>query len=423
VRRSRLHLQIFRALVATGVSCFLVTGLIGRLLRNDEQQWPRLAQDIGAFIVAGLPDRDEAALREELSRRGAQLHASISLWNEQGELLAHAGERLGPERIDPDEGEALVAKDGAVRVRLRDGRTLALAFEHQPASFVPMHFVFMLGLLLATLLLGSWLAARRISRRLERLERGVTRFGAGDLDARVSVGGRDEIASLARAFNRSFDRIASLLKQQRRMLQSASHELRSPLARVRMALELATEPDATVEARELLRRDATRDIEELDLLISDLLLAGRLADTELPREFTEIPLHALVGEEAERVRARGEGGELYLEGNPRMLRSLVRNLLENARRHGRDPIHASWRAEGREIVLCGEDAGDGVPERERERIFEAFYRPPGHREGTDGGVGLGLALVKTIAEHHGGSARYRATPTGSCFEVRLPASR
>lgn len=419
----RLHLQIFRALVMTGLLCLLVAAGVGALFRDQMQRWPSFVEDVGAFLVADLPAGERHEVDRELRRRAAQLHASIALWDHQGRLLGSAGRALGPELLAPSERKsAFDHDDHSIRVRLSDGRTLAIAFNDRSADFGMSKLMPALCLLFVTLLFGSYLAARHITRRLEQLERGVTRFGAGELDVRVEVCGRDEIASLASAFNRSFDRIAGLLKQQRRMLQSASHELRSPLARVRMALELATEPELASDARERLRHEATRDIEELDALIGDLLLAGRLADTELTQAFAVVPLRPIVESEAERVGAQVAAADLQLAGDARMLRSLVRNLLENARRYGRDPIRALLSREGSELVLRVEDAGDGVAPEERERIFEAFYRPVGHREGADGGVGLGLALVKTIAEHHRGSVRYVVRERGSCFEVRLPCA-
>jgi signal transduction histidine kinase len=100
---------------------------------------------------------------------------------------------------------------------------------------------------------------------------------------------------------------------------------------------------------------------------------------------------------------------------------LIRNLLENARRHGQTPIRTALRREAAgELVLTVDDSGAGVAEAEREKIFEPFYRPKGHRETQDGGVGLGLFLVKSLVEHHGGQVRYVAMPHGSRFEVRLP---
>jgi two-component system OmpR family sensor kinase len=419
LKKRRLHLQIFRALVATGVASLCFTALVTWLFRSEEQRMPRFVQDVGAFILADMPERDAAAFQRELEERAARLHASLTVWNPRGEQVARVGRVLGPAKLEKYEPELLQHEQ--MRIRLDDGRVLALSFDDQASSYRAAFFLCSVGLLLGTLMLGSYLAARRITRRLERLEHGVTQFGEGSLDVRMQVRGRDEIASLAQAFNRSFDRIAGLLKQQRNMLQSASHELRSPLARLRMAMELATEETLDASARERLRTDASRDIEELDALIGDLLLAGRLADTELPKDFARVDVGPIVESEAVRVSAQHhtEADELSVQGNPRMLRSLVRNLLENARRHGKDPIRASLSRAESHLVLRVEDAGSGVPEADRERIFEPFYRPAGHREGKDGGVGLGLSLVKNIAEHHGGSVRY-CPGAGSCFEVHLP---
>jgi signal transduction histidine kinase len=418
----RLHWQIFRALFLTGLLCLGVTMTAAWLLRGEERM-PNFLLDVGDFILADMAS-EPASFQQQLSKRAARLHASLSVWNAEGALVARAGKPLGPDKL-PLRGRGGWQHDhgDSMRIPLRDGRTLGIMFDDTGGKYKAMWLLCGVGFSLFTLMGGSYVAARRITRRLERLERGVTRFAEGALDVRVQVRGRDEIARLATVFNRSFDRIASLLKHQRRMLQSASHELRSPLARLRMALELATEPGSSDDARERLRLDATRDIEELDALIGDLLLAGRLADTELPKDFVEVSLWPIVQGEAERVSASVSGEAQAVLGNPRMLRSLVRNLLENARRYGRDPLHASVSHAGNEVVLRIQDEGDGVPAGDRERIFEPFYRPPGHREGKDGGVGLGLALVQNIAAHHGGSVRYVPVERGSCFEVRLPNRR
>jgi two-component system, OmpR family, sensor kinase len=420
--RRRLHWQIFRALVATGVMCLTATMAAAWLWRGRTQEVPRMLQDMGAFILDELP-QDREGFERGLHKRALRLHASLAVWDRHGQLVARAGREIGPTRITGRETR-LFQPEHVLRLRLADGRTLAISFDDEKHENHARYFVMGVGMVMFTLMLGSYLAAKRITRRLEKLERGVTRFGEGSLDVRVHVRGRDEIARLAFAFNRSFDRIAGLLKQQRRMLQSASHELRSPLARLRMALELATEPELPHAQRERLRGDATRDIEELDALIGDLLLAGRLADTELPKDFCEVSLLEIVQSEAPRVSATYQApDDLVLQGNGRMLRSLVRNLLENARRHGRDPIHATLAQEDTFAVIRVDDAGDGVTPDDRERIFEPFYRPVGHREGKDGGVGLGLSLVKTIAQHHGGSVRYVPSTAGSSFEVRLPGAR
>jgi signal transduction histidine kinase len=200
------------------------------------------------------------------------------------------------------------------------------------------------------------------------------------------------------------------------MLASASHELRSPLARLRLAIELLAEAAPQQRA---LANEAGRDVEELDALVGDLLLASRLEARPPVRE--PIDLAALLAEEVQRAGARDmSSGPAAYEGDPAALRRLVRNLLENAARHGRPPVEAGVEAMANGWRIVVEDRGPGVAESERERIFAAFYRPAGHREG-DGGVGLGLSLVRQIAQRHGGSARCEPRPGGgSRFVVELP---
>jgi signal transduction histidine kinase len=200
------------------------------------------------------------------------------------------------------------------------------------------------------------------------------------------------------------------------MLASASHELRSPLARLRMAVELLAE--AAPQQREL-ASEAGRDIEELDALVGDLLLASRLEARPPVREAVDVA--ALLAEEAQRAGAKDmSSGPATYAGEAAALRRMLRNLLENAVQHGKPPVEARVEASAAGQRVCVEDHGPGVPEGEREKIFAAFYRPAGHREG-DGGVGLGLSLVRQIAERHGGTARCEARPGGgSRFVVELP---
>jgi signal transduction histidine kinase len=256
-----------------------------------------------------------------------------------------------------------------------------------------------------------------MTRRLERLQQRVDALGGGDLKARVDIEGRDEVADLARSFNRAAERIERLVGAQRSMLAGASHELRSPLARIRVAAELLGE-SAPAELREQLGRD----VEELDELVAELLTASRLQALPGPERAEEVDLLALLAEEGARAAAEVEGTPVHVRGDRRLLRRMARNLLENAHRYGGgSAVEASVVPEGRWAVLRVEDRGPGVPEAERERIFEPFYRPAGWREGPEGGVGLGLALVRQIARHHGGDARCLPREGGgSCFEVRLP---
>jgi signal transduction histidine kinase len=279
-----------------------------------------------------------------------------------------------------------------------------------------------LALLFVAIAAGSYPVVRRLTRRLEALQKGVEAFGAGHLGQRVSVDGRDEIAAVAQSFNLAASRIEELIRANQSLLANASHELRSPLARLKMALAML--PTTSEQARAALQAEIDRDIDELNGLVEEVLLASRLeAQTALSLE--RVDVLGLAAEECARVDAELVVGTTQaaapeLEGDERLLRRALRNLLENARRYGGDEVslHLETHTTALRLAVC--DRGPGVPEAERERIFEPFYRLPGHAEGA-GGVGLGLSLVRQIAQRHKGSVCCEAREGGgSCFVLTLP---
>ena len=216
-------------------------------------------------------------------------------------------------------------------------------------------------------------------------------------------------------------RIEALLRSHQSLLANASHELRSPLARLKMAVAMLE--DAPAAQRDGLQREIHANIGELDALVDEVLLASRLdADAASLRQ-DPVELLGLAAEEGARVQAEVGGEPLQVRGDERLLRRALRNLLENAQRYGAGSIELQVRSapDGRaEISVC--DRGPGVPEAFRERIFEPFFRLPGHAE-REGGVGLGLSLVRQIAEAHGGTVRCEPRDGGgSCFVLTLPAS-
>ena len=292
-------------------------------------------------------------------------------------------------------------------------------------------FAWLLTLVGVAVALGSYPIIRKLTVRLEGLQRGVERWGTGDLSTRLDVSGKDEVAFLAERFNQAAQRIETLMNSHKLLLANASHELRSPLARLRMSVELLEGDVASPQ-----RKEMSRSITELDQLIGEILLASRLDAKQAGAEpFEEVDLTGLAAEECARAGAElgisTTGQSLLVRASPRLLRRLIRNLLENAKRYGQGDANAevqltlAQKRIGFEdyAVIGVHDRGPGVPLSARERIFEPFFRVPGASE-RDGGVGLGLALVKSISEHHNGTVRCEARlGGGASFVVEFPARR
>jgi two-component system OmpR family sensor kinase len=316
-------------------------------------------------------------------------------------------------------------------VTLEDGRSMSLrvAPRARPTGSsglaawrTPFGLGWMVALVGMAVALGVYPIVRRLTKRLEALQRGVQRWGEGDLSARVMEEGQDEVADLSQRFNAAAARIEELVRSHKSLLANASHELRSPLARIRMGLELMSDrPSPTA------RDEIARNIAELDQLIDEILLASRLDAKEADMGTVEtVDLTGLAAEECARVDAELDVAEdasseaLTVRGVPRLLRRAIRNLLENARRYGAGEISVELGNRHGAAEIRVNDRGPGVPAALRDRIFEPFYRLPGASE-RNGGVGLGLALVKSITERHGGSVRCEDRPGGGAsFVIALP---
>lgn len=286
-----------------------------------------------------------------------------------------------------------------------------------PGHRNPIVFVIVLVFLALAVAIGAFPVVRRLTHRLEQLQQSLEALGAGRLSTRAAVEGYDEVASLATSFNRSAAHIEALLGSQKTLLSNASHELRSPLARIRMAVELIQD-----KAQPEIRRELTRSIVELDQLIDEILLASRLDTVQDAVILENVDLTALVAEECAPVEAQLDAQTVNVLGDARMLRRMVRNLLENAKRYGNNtPIKVVLAINADQAIqLDVLDSGPGIPITESEKIFSPFYRLPGASE-REGGVGLGLSLVRQIASAHGGTVRCIApSGFGGCFRVLLP---
>jgi signal transduction histidine kinase len=414
----RLYLQVYGMVVAILVVFTILVALGWSAFGPARDEGRQFLQGVSAVLARVLPPADapRADAQAALALLARDLQVDLTLRGADGAVIASAGEELpAPDPEELESGHMHRRHRAMFVMRLPDGRSLVAHRDQERFGWL-----FAIAALAAAIALGAYPITRRITRRLEKLGAQVEALGSGDLSARVEVRGADEIADLARSFNRAAARIEQLVAAQRGTLASASHELRSPLARIRVAIELlGGEEGAELRAR------VARDIAELDDLIGELLLASRLDALEPGRALDRretIDLLGLAAEEASGSGASVDGEAVSLVGDRTLLRRLVRNLIENARRHGNgSPVEVSVARLGPgRARLCVADRGPGVPEGERERIFAPFYRPAGASESRDGSFGLGLALVRQIARHHGGEARCRPRDGGgTVFEVDL----
>jgi len=412
----RLYLQ-FYATILLVLAVFVAAALLTwRFVEEQTPQYLDVAAELtGALLPdADAPQEDDQKALDALHRK---LRFDLALYRPDGSLLAVAGRP--PPRFDPNRariGWRRTNSGPTFTLQLPDGRWLVARQVRERPSPTLWIAGFLL-LLAAAIALGAWPVVRRIGRRLERLKTGVEQLGGGNLGERVQVEGRDELASLAESFNRSAQRIEELVSAHRLLLANCSHELRTPLARISVSAALLGE-SADAKTREELKRD----IAELDHLIEEILLSSRLEAAKGLEHNEPVDLLALAAEEAAHYDTEATGQPVTVNGDRLLLRRLIRNLLENARRYAGDgPIDVSVTNDAGRAVLEVRDHGPGIPEDERERIFEPFYRLIATRE-SGRGSGLGLALVREIARRHGGEAVCLAADGGgSRFRIDLPA--
>jgi two-component system, OmpR family, sensor histidine kinase RstB len=410
----RLYLRVYLAVLASLAVFALAAGVLWHSFADHGPAGR--AQEVAAMLARNALPPAEAPKSEQqvaLERLAADLRADVALFAADRAPLAAVGRTLPPPQEGRETGGWVYRWDSPPlwSLRLPDGRWLEARMLHE-GGFPGYRIFVVLALLALAVGVGAYPLARRLTRRLERLQAGVESLGAGDLSARVRTEGHDEVARLARSFNRAAARIEELVGAHKALLANASHELRTPLSRIRMAVELMKE-----SADPKRKADLEQDIAELDALIDEILLASRLDAARDLERVEDVDLLALAAEECSRYEnVELDGRPATVRGDPRLLRRMIRNLLENAKRHGAPPVEVRLEAtaQGAELAVC--DRGAGVAEAERERVFEPFYRA-----GTGQGSGLGLALVRQIARRHGGEARCAPkNQRGSCFVVVLP---
>ena len=288
----------------------------------------------------------------------------------------------------------------------------------------PQHWWMMAGGVFLCYLLAYYLTYP-----VRKLQRAVERFGRGDLSARSASRRRDELGELGRTFDRMADRIQTLVDAEHRLLLDISHELRSPLARLRVAVELAR----SGQNRDAYLDRIDKEAERLNSLVGGLLQVTRVEGdpASLRREPVRLDrlLEELVADSSLEAESRGSQVRLAgaqpatVEGDAELLRRAIENVIRNAIRHAPSgsAVEAGMEVTGGRVTVRIRDYGPGVPEEALPRIFDAFYRVETDRDRASGGAGLGLSIARRAVELHKGTIRARNTEPGLVVEIDLPA--
>jgi signal transduction histidine kinase len=270
-----------------------------------------------------------------------------------------------------------------------------------------------------------------LAKNLKRISTAAAAFGQGALDVRAKVAKRSSLAPLAEAFNGMANRIQELITSHKELTHTVSHELRTPLARILFNMEMMGPAEKNTE-REQHQEEIRRNVDELTMLVSELLTYARFdRENYNPRKelldlapwLEELTTRWNDEKESVRIDCRivGTDDKLPIQANPRFLERAVCNLLQNAARHTRQRIHVTLEAEGNHCTIHVDDDGPGVARADRQRIFEPFVRLDDSGEREAEGYGLGLAIVRRVAQWHGGRVTVEDAPIGGArFTLRWP---
>ena len=446
-----LFLRIFLSFWMAFALFLVVAILVTLALRPRSSTWEALRTTVLNDAVTAYEQGGEEQLKKYMLEMEDTQHVRAYLFDERGEELSH---RAPPDwAIRVAEGGPRVPRDGLIfpaPPMQRDSRassdgkhryTLVMGMPPGPRVFFGPRGLPLPALIILVISSGiaCYILSWYLTKPIVRLRAATQRLAAGDLTARTGAPvskRRDEVASLTRDFDTMAERLETLVKAQSRLLNDISHELRSPLARLNVALGLARQR-AGVESADMLDR-IELEASRLNELIGRILTLARLEDGEQGVPQTPVPLDELivnVSEDAEfEAQARHchvhtviPEGDWGVRGNASLLHSAVENVVRNAIRYTQErsaveiELESKQGATGPEAVLRVSDSGPGVPSDALAKLFEPFYRLDDARGRLTGGVGLGLAITERAVRFHGGKVTAFNRPEGGLrVEIRLP---
>lgn len=426
--------------LALVVSAYVMIGVLGQALTTtiDDAIYQRARDTVSLADARRLPNElttPDGTLLQVIDAQGRITHATtgtdrlVPLLNTAERATALARGRAGFVNGEPYGIPHLLR----VRVLSADrGQSVisARSFREVQTSLSTAGHVLVVGTpLLLVLLAGvSWMIIGRTLRPIAALRRGADEITDTARSRRLPVPeARDEVHSLATTLNDMLARLEQADARQRALVSDAAHELRSPLASIRLQLEVALGHPEGQDWRET-AEGVFEDAMRLSRLAEDLLALARLDERGGPARREPVELDQLVQQSVERyggavvVRLPAPGEGVVVTGDALDLGRVLVNLVDNALRHTSSPVVVELRAEGADAVLTVTDDGPGIPEPDRERVFDRFTRLDSARSRDEGGAGLGLAIVRETVNAHGGAVHLEDASPGLRAVVRLPLS-
>ncbi|MGC4115386.1 MAG: HAMP domain-containing sensor histidine kinase [Myxococcales bacterium] len=443
------HGRMFWRVYAHGVLMLLfiavAAGVVGWAF-GRAPKWRAYPERLANYLSARAMDLDRPEVIErDLKRENELLGVEATIYRLDGTLVATNVDPPVP-ALKPQDARRLqadplnVPHEHLFALPINDaGKPVAyvvlrgLPFAHQLSRMA-----LMLVAVALALAAGSFPLARTITKPIEKLTAAARQLGSGDLSARTRLKRRDEVGQLASAFDEMADRLEKLVRGEKELLANVSHELRTPLARIRVALELASEGDA--EKAKAYLADITTDLGELERLVEDVLSVARLDLMQgkggaMPLRLERLPARTILEASAEKFRStRPErrlkvalGADLPdVQADPTMLRRVVDNLLDNAAKYSEadKPVALAASSTNGQLVVEVKDEGIGIEEKDLPDLFRPFFRTERSRSRKAGGVGLGLALARRIVEAHGGTIGVESVAgKGTTFRFKVPGAR
>ncbi len=429
LRQRSIFVKLFLIFLGTAVALFLVIrgffflgvdrnqSFKSDLFKNLSKYSVQLVQEIGT-----PPDEQRArALANELGIQ-FRVQGPVGAWSTDSSLPSVSALRVEEAFSTSTTQVGRYRRHPFVLIQ-HDGTQYALFFLHRPFGELPAWSFFGLIGVVGLILGASYVAVHRLFRPLHWLTEGVGEIARGHLDHQVPVRSTDELGRLTTSFNEMAQQVRDMLRARDRLLLDVSHELRSPLTRMKLVIEMVQDESAKAQLQQ--------EIRELEAMVTELLESERLTSEAGGLTFTPTDLVSLVKDMAESYASVGPG--VRLEGAPQSVhlpldrhrvQIALRNVIDNAVKYSRPefgPVTIHIEVTEDAVLLSVQDHGLGIPPHEQARIFEPFYRLDPSRNRNTGGYGLGLSLVKKIMIAHGGEVLLQSDPDrGSTFTLKFP---